>query len=240
MQKRILLITIITILLPTFVFAGPRPVISLSVGADHTNVFSTKSITFIPPFQNTYIGTHHYDTEAVLGIFLGEEIECRQAWTWQLGVSYFQNNEFTAEGNVYQFSDPAFNNFTYQYNIQSKRLAIETKISRAFQQIWHPYVSAGIGAARNDAYGYTELPNTSDAVPMTQPFASHTTTSFIYLVGLGMDVDLQQHLRAGVSYRFVSLGQASLGSTPLQAAPNTLSHSHLNTNEFLVQISYIG
>jgi opacity protein-like surface antigen len=241
MQKKALLACFLAALAPTVLFAvTPRPIVTFSLGSDRTNVFSSKSITLIPPFQNAYVGTNHYDTEAVMGLFVGAEAQFLQDWAYQLGLSYFQTSALTENGNVYQFSDPAFNNLMYQYQIQSRRVSVETKVSHAFRQIWHPYVTAGLGEAFNKAYGYSESPITSDAVPMTQAFGSHSSRSFTYSVGLGIDVDLQEHLRVGVGYRFVDLGNARLGTTPLQSDNSTISNTHLHTNEFLAQFSYVG
>lgn len=240
MQKRILLSCLLAASLPITSFANTKPIITFSLGSDRTNVFATKNITLIPPFQNSYNATNHYDTETVAGLFLGGEMPILQNWALQTGFSYFQSSSFAVGGNVNQFSDPAFNNLTYQYQIQSRRLLIESKLSHAFRQIWHPYITAGLGEAFNQTYAYIEYPITSDAVPMSQPFTSHTTHSFTYLAGLGIDVDLGEHLRAGAGYRFADLGNASLGVTPLQSSSNTISHTHLHTNEFLAQLSYVG
>ena len=109
-----------------------------------------------------------------------------------------------------------------------------------FKKIWHPYITAGVGEAFNNAYAYIETPIISSDVPMTEPFSSHSTKAFTYFAGLGLDVDVGEHLRAGAGYRFLDLGQASLGMTPLQDSTNTISHSHLHANEFLAQLTFVG
>lgn len=239
MLKRILLAGISAFLVSTVSFATIRPVVILSSGFDRTNVYSTKSITFIDSFQNDYLGSKHLDSEPLMGIFVGAYTPFANVWEWQYGVTYFQTSSFQANGNVNQFGDPAFNNFTYQYQIQSRRISFESKLARTVHEIWHPYVVVSVGEAINKAYAYMESPITSDAVP-TDPFVGHTQKSFTYSVGLGADLDIAQHLRLGAGYRYVSLGSASLGQSPLQINTNTISNSHLNTNEFLVQLSYLA
>ena len=103
-----------------------------------------------------------------------------------------------------------------------------------------PYVSASLGEAFNRAYSYTEYPVTTADVPMTQPFGNHSTKSFTYSVGFGVDADITKHLRLGAGYRFANLGNASLGVTSLQTGTHTISNANLYTNELLAQISYIG
>ncbi len=240
MQKRTFLACLAMFLLPISAFATAHPFVSFALGSDRTNVYMSKNITLIPPFQNAYVGRNHYDIETVGGVFLGGEFALLQNWSLQLGLSYYQNSSFDANGYVYQFADPAFNNLNYQYQIQSRRFLIETKLSRAFKQIWHPYINLGLGESLNKAYSYLEYPTSSDNVPMTQPFANHTTRSFTYIAGLGIDVDIQKHIRVGAGYRFADLGNANLGTTPLQSGTTMISHRHLYTNEFLAQLSFLG
>lgn len=240
MQNKTLLALVMAALLPTPSFANLHPVISVATGSDHANVYSTKTITLIAPFQNSYIGTSHYDSESMIGLFLGVEQSFLQNWAWQLGLGYYQSSAFQANGNVYQFSDPAFNNLTYQYQIQSKRVVVEGKIYYTCHSIWHPYVTAAVGEAINKTYGYSETPVTSMDVGMGQPFAGQTAHAFTYTVGLGADVDISEHLRFGGGYRFINLGSASLGPTPLQSGTNTISNKQIHANEFLVQLSYVG
>lgn len=241
MQKRILLSCIVFALFPALSSATIRPVVSVSLGSDRTNLGMTKVISMAAPNQNSYVSfNNHYDTEAVAGLFVGGETLFFQNWSLQLGLSYFQNSSFAARGNVNQFADPTYNNFTYQYQIQSRRFSVETKLSRVFLQKWHPYISASVGEALNKAYAYTEYPLSSEDVPMTELFNSHTTKAFTYTAGLGVDVDIAEHLRVGAGYRFVGLGNASLGASPLQDGTNTISHTQLHANELIAQITYLG
>jgi hypothetical protein len=149
MQKRILLVCFLMGSAPIVSFAAFRPVVTLSSGFVSANVYSSKLVDF-DPFQNAYIGTKHYDTETDAGLLIGAETIFLQNWGWQIGLSYFENDAFKENGNVYQFADPAFNNLTYQYQIQSRRVSLETKISHAFRQVWHPYFLASVG---NDPAG---------------------------------------------------------------------------------------
>ena len=238
MQKRILLACFLAAC-PIVSSAAFHPVVTLSSGFANANVYSSKWIMF-GSYPNSYIGTNHYDTETDMGLFIGGETAFLQNWAWQFGVSYFQNSSFNESGNVYEFADPAYNNLTYQYQMQSHRVSFDTKISRAFCKVWHPYVSASLGEAFNRAYAYTESPVTSADEPMIQPFGNHSTRSFTYSVGFGVDVNITEHLRLGAGYRFADLGNASLDVTPLQTGTNTISNTHLHTNELLAQITYVG
>ena len=239
MHKKILLVGFLVAALPIVSSASIRPIVTLSLGADSADVHMTKTITMIAPFQNSYIGSKDHDGEVVGGIFLGGEMGFLENWAVQLGLSYFQST-LHPTGHVLQFADPAYDNFIYRYKIQSHRFLVESKLSHAFREIWHPYATVGLGNVTNRTHSYEETPIDSTDVPMTEAFGDHTTNSFTYAAGLGVDVDIEQHLRFGLGYRFVDLGKASLGVTPLQDSMTTISHSHLHTNEFLAQLTFVG
>lgn len=238
MQQRLFLACFLAFF-PLVSSAAFYPIVTLSSGFARAQVHSSKWITF-GSYPNSYIGRNHYDTEIDTGLFIGAETVFQQNWAWQIGANYFANHAFSEHGNVYEFADPEFNNLTYQYKIRSQRISIATQISRAYCYIWHPYISASIGEAFNKAYSYKEYPVTSTDVPMIQPFANHSTQSFTYSAGFGVEVNVLEHLRLGVGYRFADLGNARLGVSPLQSDANTISNPHLYTNEVLAQISYVG
>lgn len=242
MQKRILHICIgvCTLFSPLISHASLHQVISLGIGSDRVNLALTKNIDFMSPFQNTYTSSSSYDTQQVAGLFYGFENAFRDNCAWQLGIGYYQNSAFTSQGNVYQFADPAFNNLRYNFQIISRRVLLEGKLLHTFKTLFHPYLTMGMGESINRAYAYKEDPITSDGVPMSQPFANHTTHSFTYSAGLGIDVDITKNVRIGASYRYLDLGRAGLNPSPLQQGNNRLSYNHLHTNELLMQLTYVS
>jgi opacity protein-like surface antigen len=240
MRKRILSMCACTFFLPVGVHASLQEVVSLALGSDRVGLALTKNIAFMPPFQNTYTSSSNYDTQMVGGIFFGFENALRQKCSYQLGLSYYQSSLFTSQGNVYQFGDPAFNNLRYNFQIMSRRVLFEGKLLRTFKNLFHPYLTAGIGEAINRSYSYKEDPITTDAVPMAIPFDNHTSRSLTYSAGLGIDIDITKNVRIGASYRYLDLGRARLNQTPLQTNTAKLSYTHLHTNELLMQLTYVG
>ncbi len=238
MQKRILLAGVF-LFIPIVSLAALRPVFTLSSGFANANMRSSTSINF-GSFQNSYVGGSHSDTDFDSGLFLGGEALLLQNWSGQIGLSYFQNSPFVESGTVYQFSDPAFNNLNYQYQIISRRISIDAKLLYAFCQIWHPYLAVSLGEAFNKAYNYTETPASTADVSLTPPFGNHTTNAFSYSLGLGIDLDITNHWRLGLGYRFVDLGSASLGVTPSQIGTHTISNTPIYVNEVLLRISFLG
>ena len=101
MQNRILA-GLTLIIITSVASAAFQPVATVSSGIARANVYSSKIVDF-GVYQNSYIGNNHFDTESDTGLFLGGEMALGQHWAWQLGLSYFENNSFIEQGNVYFF-----------------------------------------------------------------------------------------------------------------------------------------
>jgi opacity protein-like surface antigen len=151
------------------------------------------------------------------------------------------NSRLTPEGHIWQFGVPKFDNFTYAYHIQPLRVMLTSKVltTLSSHQSLHPYFSWELGAAFNRANNYHETPIIPLVAPMS-PFSSHTETSFAWGLGIGMDYNVTQHVRAGIGYQFSNLGAASLGSTSAATTNQTLSLSHLYTNQLRFQLTFLA
>ena len=72
------------------------------------------------------------------------------------------------------------------------------------------------------------------------PFANHNQSAFAWGLGVGLDYNLNQHIRAGVGYQFADLGSVSLGVTPAESTTQTLGLSHLYTNQLRFQFTFLA
>jgi opacity protein-like surface antigen len=229
---------VISSLLPFDLLAKVRPVISIGTGIDYTQLHANQNIVILSPFHNTYRGNNSI-LAYTGGLFVGFEGVVNQYLSGQLGISYYQNASYQASGIVYQFGDPALANLKYQYNIVSKRFFVESKLLATVRKKYHPYLNAGVGVSNNTAHQYSEIPVSSADVPMAQGFAGHTSRSFAYMAGAGIDVDVADHIRLGALYRFVDLGSAQLNTTPLSDSGDFLKSNRLRVNEFFMQLTYV-
>jgi opacity protein-like surface antigen len=229
-----------TLLFSSASFAHIKPVVTLSLGNDHVNFDNPNTTVPFLAISNIYAGNNTRDNQLFGGIFLGAQKAFRRNWFWQFGFGYYDNADYQVSGQVYQDSDPSMNNLGYTYGINSNRVLAETKILATLKNIFHPYVDGGVGAAFNASSSYSEFDiSDGSGFPMSQPFASKTTTNFAYMIGFGVDTDLTKLLRVGLGYRFVDLGDASLGLSPLQSGTAVIKNNHITSNEALIQISLI-
>ena len=217
-----------------------QPIVTLTVGPDFVQGGKAQLVTLLPPFQNFYTLNSDRETVADAGIFLGVEHALTGKLTAQLGIAGYVDSKLTPQGHVWEFAEPEFDNLSYLYHIQHSRVMLAGKLLSSFTnyQSIHPYFSWEVGAAFNQASGYQETSFTPEVLPM-EPFANKTQSSFAYGVGFGVDYNLTRHIRLGAGYQFANLGSASLGVSPASATIETLSLSHLYTNQLRLQLTYI-
>jgi opacity protein-like surface antigen len=172
--------------------------------------------------------------------FLGVEFNLIPSWALQLGIDYNQTNAFTAKGPLIQGADSQSEDlYQYRFKVIMKQLLLESKCLYTVKKIFHPYLLAGFGAAFNTAYNY--YTNVPSFLTFTRMYDDNTESSFSYLVGFGIDIDLTSHVRLGAGYRFADFGHVELGNATIDMTHvnGTLSQDHLYANEWLAQITYI-
>ncbi len=218
-----------------------QPLATLTIGPDFVQTGRAQTLTLLPPFQNHYTTTHRSQTATDFGAFVGVERAISPSLSAQLGAAAYIDTQLTTKGHVWQFGVPKFDNFTYGYHIKPIRAMLTSKLLTTLpnKPSLHPYVSGEIGAAFNRANNYRETPIVPLVTPMS-PFSSHTETSFAWGIGLGMDYNVTQHVRAGLGYQFSNLGSASLGRTTAATTNQALSVSHLYTNQLRFQFTYLA
>ena len=171
-----------------------------------------------------------------MGLAVGVGRGITEQLSWQLGLSGYFNTAIQSDGHVWRFALPEYDNFIYDYQIQSKRLMATGKLLGTVKQTIHPYVSGELGAGFNHASTYREMPLIFEEVPMA-PFSNHTQTSFAWGLGVGVDVDINEKLRLGLGYQFADLGKASLGRSSAQLSQQTISLPHLYSQEIRFQLT---
>lgn len=222
------------------IVATQRWVSTLTIGADFVNPGQTQTLMLLPPFQNTYTKGNNSQTLTDAGGFVGIEREFNDKLSVQLGVSGYIDEQITLKGSIWQFTLPEFDDLNYKYHIRHARVMATTKLLTTIPQYSqiHPYLSGEIGTAFNHTSDYHETPLETGILP-TAPFANHNQTSFAWGIGLGLDYNLNQHVRLGVGYQFSDLGRAALGPTSAALTTQTLNLSHIYVNQLRFQLTIL-
>jgi opacity protein-like surface antigen len=218
-----------------------KPLISATGGimtttqAGHSQTFpSIDSSTY------TYVADHTQHLQSLLGGFAGAELHLSPNWAWQFGLAYYQSLSFSTTGKLTQGADAqSSDHYTYNYNIISRQVLLENKILFNCHQIFHPYAMVGLGQSFNQVSSFQN--SASPLLSFSPKFKQRSNHAFSYTAGLGIDTDVYQNLRAGLAYRFASLGSANLGAGSIDTTPmnNIFKQSHLYTHEILGQLTYL-
>lgn len=210
--------------------------VQISASIDSIRINDTQSLMLLTPYQDIFTGKQKHKPSGSLGLGLGIEHEACANLLWQMGLTGYVNTAVQAQGTVWQFGLPDFENSSYSYQVQSSRIMAVSKLSGSYQQKYHPYISGEVGSAFNRAYAYNETPFIQEQLPIA-PFSNKTYTSFSWGAGIGFDVDMRANLRMGIGYQFSDLGKVRLGLSPAQETGATLSIAHLYDNQVRIQLT---
>jgi len=227
-----------------------QPVIILTGGISSPLGQHSQSLSF----ANTvfkYQPHHGPEFKPLIGGFVGAEYSFysfRKNWVWQYGLAFYQTALSSIKGEEAQapiMALDAINLWHYHYKILGRQLLIENKLSLIYKEHYRPYLLAGIGESFNHAYGFQVTPQNSGEVA-TAIFGSKKNQTFSYLFGLGVDADLNQHIRLGTGYRFAYLGKYDLGKGRLDTGVGgsvfdlpLLKSTHSYNHELLIQLTYL-
>lgn len=221
-----------------------RRVIGVGGGvAITTNLGQSQTFPILNPTTDeyfTYLPSNQSQTAGLFEVFLGAERRVFSNWLFQAGLAYNQSGTYKTQGNFTQGADAgSANQYTYQYKVTARELLAQGKLMHPYHDKFYPYVLVGIGGSFNRASNYAT--NVPPFLTFTRDYANNTSSSFAYKVGLGSDLDITQHTRLGLAYRFSDLGNANLGMATIDGSgvPGALSQSNLYANELLLQLTYI-
>lgn len=182
------------------------------------------------------------------GGFVGAEYSCNEQWAWQFGVAFYQIESSPISGEETQApstSIDAVNIWNYQYKTSSRQVLIENKLLLLSQVDYFPYFMIGVGGSFNRAYNFQATPQNSGEVA-TAIFEDHTSKTFTYTLGFGLDLDIFDHVRLGAGYRFAYLGKFDLGKGTINTGTGgnvfplpALESKSVYNNEIVVQLMYL-
>lgn len=212
---------------------------SVSLGPVWQDAGQSQTFALAPNVVKTYAPSTSTQALADGELFAGVQKDLPKSFQGQLGLAVAVTGDAKPSGNIWDDADPAFNNYTYRYQIHHSHIAIKGKLLLDKGYWATPWVSASLGVGFNNAHGFQNTPLISSAVMMPN-FASNTQTSFTYTIGAGLQKSIREHWQAGVGYEFADWGKSQLGRAPGQTLNSGLRLSHLYTNGFLFNLTYLA
>lgn len=215
-----------------------QPTGAFSLGPGFPEDNKEETLSLLPPWTSTYTASNNHQVNGLLGLSLGAFTAIKNNFNLGLGLSAYYHSAISFQGDVWQFSLPEFDNFSYHYKVQSNRLMFTAKAFTTYKRLFHPYLMGEVGASFNRVYKYYERPYIVEAIPMT-PFANARKSSFAWDIGFGVDFELQPTTFLGIGYQFIDNGKAKLNPSPAQRSSETLGLNNFNIHQLLLQLTVL-
>lgn len=228
-----------------------RPVVALQGGYASLNQ-SNKTSSYFGTDNDvfTYTPNDGGRNKAFIGTFVGLQSKI----PFVLNPDFFMHTG--VEFNYFWGSDVAGVNtvgvepqtstlYHYKYHLQTQQVLGTLRAFYIVRERFHPYAEVGLGAAFNEASGYSPVTMESGSLNLTPGFSNQQRTRFSYSLGVGLESKLTEHVRLGLGYRYSDFGSAQFGAGTVvfkdyqASVPFRLGTSHNNANQFLARIGYV-
>ena len=246
MKNHILLSALSTTILAINMYAASTGSISapdwrwvgaFSAGPVWLDTVKNQTLNLAPRIEKTYTASRVnpiFEGE----LFLGSQSTLSPMVQGQLGLAIADSSNLRFAGDIWDDTDPLFNNYNYNYKIQHTNIAVKGKLLWDGNYWLMPWLSGGIGLGINHAHHFNSSPTIYPALP-TPNFDSHTETSFTYSVGVGLQKALNANWQVGAGYEFSDWGASYLGRASEQTTNKGPGYSHLYTNGLLFNVTYL-
>lgn len=181
----------------------------------------TQQINLFDELGNTYLAFPDTLNNNTLLVGLGVRLYQNEWMQSNLSLRYLPMTGMTVQGEVWQLNSPEFNNFNYDYTIQSDILLIENTMTWSRHRV-QPGIILGVGNATNTTSAYHEVPTQNHSINLSEGFPGETSNQFTYEVGAVLDYTFPR-MTLECAYRYIHAGSGHLGLSPTQDTTETLS-----------------
>jgi opacity protein-like surface antigen len=221
-------------------YSGTHFVLTIDGGAAWPQNVGAQTFYLAPGIIKTYDPTVSTDAMGIGEVFIGEQHAITTRIQGQLGLAFGITSNFHQSGDIWEDANPDFNNYLYQYAVDQKRIAVKGKLlTMPMNYQLSPYVAGSAGVGFNHLHGYSSTPKIEEE-SIQPPFGPHTTTSFTYTLGAGLQREINTHWGFGMGYEFSDLGKSWLSRAAGQSLNQGLGFSHLYTNGIIASLTYLG
>ncbi len=160
---------------------------------------------------------HKIHFASAIGISYEKILESNKTQSWNvlrsisLGVNAYYN-ESSQNGSVYEYSLPDFNNATFDAQVRSFRVMLDTEWAlQPFFFGMMPFIEAGIGGAQN-SMSFQNIPRPDiGADGGYYTLSNRSGVKFAYELGAGVRIPVSNHLMISARYLFADTGDATSG-----------------------------
>lgn len=222
---------------------SPAPwtwVATISAGPVWTSAGNTQTLELAPFVTKAYVANTSSNTLVNGELFVGFQKKLSGVLQGQLGLALAATSNAKLPGRIWDNGYQVFDNFSYQYKIQHRHVALKGKLLADGGYWFIPWLSGSLGAGFNNAHAF-DNEETGCSTPSSNPnFISHTKTAFTYTLGAGLQKALTPHWQAGLGYEYADWGKSALGRAPGQTLNTGLALNHVYTLGILFNLTYVA
>ena len=141
-------------------------------------------------------------------------------------------------GQVYQYQQTGFDNYTYDLSVTSTRLMFDVTLGLLEYQHFNLHAISGLGAGWTQI-GYSDSPN-AGVQGGGLSLNRHKRTGFVSEVGAGVGYEIDSRFSVALDYLYANYGSVKTSSTgTLNGAPETIIPMTfpLRTQEVLFEVN---
>lgn len=226
---------------------GIHPFFAVLGGYAYTHIGDDQTVEVNSILFN-YTADSDVQSKPFGGVTAGAELYIFDTMGLQVGLAYYQPAPFNAGGTInvgldtshviIPFAGPGKKEgeepLDYSYKITTRQAMLECKLIFDIISAYQPYIGLGIGESFNTSYDY------DTSVPNTPLFENNVSHSFAYSGSAGVDYAFNPHIRLGIGYRYVNLGDADLGEGDLKGQETSnLAMSNFHTQSWFMEATFV-
>jgi opacity protein-like surface antigen len=214
-------------------------VTTISAGPGWSENIHSQTFFLKPGIEKTYTEAIASRVLAQGELFIGAQTPRIQHFSFNAGIALGMSSNQGFNGEIWEDANPAFKNFNYDYLLTHSYVAFSGKVfADGFDLSVVPYIHASMGVAFNQLHHFGIAPLIDEEIP-APVFQPNTTTTFTYILGVGMQRALNKDWIAGVEYTFSDWGKGQFSKAQGQTFDNTPGFSNFYVNSVMFNISYL-
>ena len=200
----------------------------------------TQTFYLQPGFKNIYLASTPTKVLAEGELFLGFQQSVSSYFLGKIGLTFAGSSDAHLQGRIWETGDPAFDNFSYQYQIEHMHVGLKGKVLMPFSySSYSPYIGGSIALGYNHSYAFNMTSTAFETLP--EPlFSNNTETTVSYTLSGGLQKTLNQHWQVGAGYEFADWGKSQLSRAQGQTLNSGLVLNHLYTHQLQLNVTYLS
>lgn len=196
---------------------------------------------FPAPLDRDVYQAQQSKAHALLGLQGGKRWELNHAWfsAFSLAAQYQYFFASDKNGQIIQFSQPQFTNYSFQWHNASNLIMANAKLNLMNFKGFSPYLNAGVGEVFYVHQRYSESAYSGVTPRISPTFQKNSGGLFASILGAGIDYRFNQSVIINLGYQFSQLGTLSSGTGVGSWFGERLNFGTHHSNAFLLGLTYV-